>query len=210
MNTQIQFCDHQFFDCDCGSQRYTLDGHDITISVPEGAVAEGEKVCFEVGVATYGPFKFPKNIQPVSPILWLYPREANVVLKKPLQVIIPHCLTGLTNDGLRKSQVCFIQSDRNGRYIKGCYHFHRYSNNNNFLFDTYGVLETLQFGLFGFAKLGYASQMGMGYCLAHIYLPLSPPTYSFHFCALYNLPTHKKVSKIITIIMCLIIVPLIL
>ena len=104
------FNDHPTLECDCSSQQYTLDGHDVTIIIPEGAVAEGEKVCFRVDVAMYGPFVFPKNTQLISPIVWLHSLEEGCVkLIKPLQIVIPHCLAGLTKDGLLRRQVYFYQ-----------------------------------------------------------------------------------------------------
>ena len=187
----------QRFKCDCSSQKYTLDGHDITLIIPEGAVADGEKVELDIGVAMYGPFIFPENTQPVSPILWLYPQKANVKLKKPLQVIIPHCLAGLTEDDLHQHHVCFMKSDYKDSDAVGQYHFSQYSNDKSFLFDNYGALETLHFGLFGLAKLGNTNRLKMNYSLARVYLPASPPMYSFHFYALYNLPTHKRVCKLL-------------
>ena len=42
----VPFLDHQILEIDFSSQRYTLDGHDITLRIPEGAVAEGEKIHF--------------------------------------------------------------------------------------------------------------------------------------------------------------------
>lgn len=191
---QTDFYFSQRFKCDCSSQKYILDGHDIMIIIPEGAVADGEKVELDIGVAMYGPFIFPENTQPVSPILWLYPQKAPVELKKPLQVIIPHCLTGLTKDGLRQRQVCFMKSDID---TDSQYHFSQYSSDKDFLFDNYGALETLHFGLFGFAKLGNTHQLRMNYSLARVYLPSSPPIYSFHFYAIFNLPTHKRVCKLL-------------
>ena len=197
---QIHFFDRQLLECDCSSKKYTLDGHEITIIIPEGAVAEGEKVHFEVCVAMYGPFIFPENTQPISPILWLYPMEANIELKKPLQVIIPHCVAGLTKDGLHQHQVCFIKSDCKDRDANGYYHFSQCSSNNNFLFEGYGVLETSCFGLFGFAKLRCTSEISVRYCLARVCLPPSPPTYTFHLYVIYNLPTHKKVCHYMTVL----------
>ena len=191
---QIHFSFSQRFKCDCSSQKYTLDGHEITIIIPEGAVADEEKIEFDMSVAMYGPFIFPENIQPISPILWLYPHEAKVNLKKPFQIIIPHCLARLTKESLHQGQVCFIRSDHKNSDTDGYYHFSQYASNNDFLFDNYGVVETPHFGLFGIAKCGNA-QSSMSYCLARVYLPPSPPTYSFHFYALYNLPTHKRVCK---------------
>ena len=59
----VPFLDHQMLEIDCAGQEYTnnIIDHDITLKIPEGAVAKGEKIHFEVGVAMYGPFIFPEN-----------------------------------------------------------------------------------------------------------------------------------------------------
>ena len=78
---------------------YTFEDHDITLIVPEGALAKDQTVHFEFDAAVYGPFIFPKNVCPISPIVWLYPLEKDVKLKKSFQLILPHFLTELTIGG---------------------------------------------------------------------------------------------------------------
>ena len=63
----VPFLDHQILECDRAGREYTNVDHDITLRIPEGAVAEGEKIHFEVGVAMYGPFMFPENTQVGNP-----------------------------------------------------------------------------------------------------------------------------------------------
>ena len=96
---------------DCDGREYTNIDHDITLRIPEGAVAEGEKVHFEVGVAMYGPFIFPENTQPISPILWLCLLEEDVELKKPFQVILPHYLTGLNEEKMKQHKIRFVKAN---------------------------------------------------------------------------------------------------
>ena len=106
----VPFLNHQLLECNCNGREYTNVGYNITLRIwPEGAVAEGEKVHFEVGVATYGPFIFPENTQPIPPILWLCLLEQDVELKKLFQVVLPHYLTGWTEqrkDRISPSQIC--------------------------------------------------------------------------------------------------------
>ena len=87
--------------------------HDITLRIPEGAVAEGEKIHFEVGVAMYGPFVFPENTQPISPILWLCVVEGDAQLRKPFQIVLPHYLTGLSKEKIEYHQVRFAKANHN-------------------------------------------------------------------------------------------------
>ena len=64
-----------------------------------------------LGVATYGPFIFPENTQPISPTLWLCLLEEDVELKKPFQVILPHYLTGLSKERIQNHQVGFAKAN---------------------------------------------------------------------------------------------------
>ena len=58
-------------ECDFNGREYTNVDHDFTLRIPKGAVAEGEKVHFEIAVAMCGPFNFPEGTKVISPILWL-------------------------------------------------------------------------------------------------------------------------------------------
>ena len=88
----IPFLHHTALECD---QEYTIQNHDITLRIPEGAVPLGKKIQLEAAVAMYGPFKFEKEPELISPTLWLCFKEG-VTLNKPIHVILPHFLTGLT------------------------------------------------------------------------------------------------------------------
>ena len=109
----VPFLDHQMLEIDCAGREYTnnIIDHDITLKIPEGTVAKGEKIHFEVGVAMYGPFIFPENTQPISPILWLCLLEEDVELKKPFQVILPHYLTGLSEDSMEQHKIRFVKAN---------------------------------------------------------------------------------------------------
>ena len=108
---QVPFLHHQLFECDCNGQEYTTEEHDITLRIPEGAVPKGEKIHFEIGVAMHGPFTFPENMRPVSPVVWLCILEEGVELKKPFQLILPHFLTGLSRERLQFHQIQFAKAN---------------------------------------------------------------------------------------------------
>lgn len=85
----------QVFTCDNSGKRYTLDGHDISVSVPPGAVAKGSLVTITAGVLLSGPFMFQagQSFVPVSPILHLSVQgKLHVGLKKPITLTFPHFL----------------------------------------------------------------------------------------------------------------------
>ena len=101
---------HTILECEHSGLKYTFEDYDITLNIPEGAVAENQKIHIEIAVTMYGPFAFPTNTQPISPIVWLCLLEKDAKLKKPFQLILPHFLTGLTKGELRNHQVGFAKA----------------------------------------------------------------------------------------------------
>ena len=104
------------FECDYDGMEHTIEEHDITLRIPEGAVTKGEKIHIEIGVVMYGPFAFPENTRPISPILWLCFVNKDIALKKDFQIILPHFLTGLTTEELHYHQVGFVKANHNQKY----------------------------------------------------------------------------------------------
>ena len=199
---QVPFLDHQMLECDCNGREYTNVDHDITLRIPEGAVAEGEKVHFEVGVAMYGPFIFPENIQPISPILWLCLLEEDAQLKKPFQVILPHYLTGLSKEEIKHHQVGFAKANHN--YIlfmnnQMSYKFQNCESKPFFLassgYRNYGVLVSKHCCFYCLqAKQTHELAMDAGYCLVRIESSLSPQRNEIYFSAIFFLDTCLRVS----------------
>ena len=75
----IPFMHHCILKCDYHGLEYTFDDHDITLNVPEGAVAENEIIHIEIDTTIYGPlwfFCFPKKRSAyLTYYLALYARE---------------------------------------------------------------------------------------------------------------------------------------
>ena len=197
----VPFLDHQMLECDCNGREYTNVDHDITLRIPEGAVAEGEMVHFEVGVAMYGPFIFPENTQPISPILWLCLLEEDVELKKPFQVILPHCLTGLTKERIEYHQVVLAKANHSDvTYMDNqmSYKFQR-CDVKPLLASTgyrnYGVLVSKHCCFYCLqAQKTHELAMDAGYCLARIeYFP-SPQWNEIYFSSIFFLETCLRVS----------------
>lgn len=94
------------FTCESSGKRYTLEWHDISVSIPPGAVAKGSVVTITAGVLLSGPFVFQAGqpFVPVSPILLLsHHGKLHLGLKKPITLTFPHfldqasrCLQNLT------------------------------------------------------------------------------------------------------------------
>ena len=53
----------------------------------------GDSITIDIGVALFGPFQYPPNIRPVSPVFWITVRgQENYQFLKPLRVTMEHCL----------------------------------------------------------------------------------------------------------------------
>ncbi|MCG8625377.1 MAG: hypothetical protein MJE68_25695, partial [Proteobacteria bacterium] len=88
-------------------REYTNVDHDITLRIPKGAIAEEEKVHFEIAVAMYGPLNFQEGTKLISPILWLCLLEEGATLRKPVEVVLPHCLSG----DIDQYGICFLKAN---------------------------------------------------------------------------------------------------
>ena len=106
----MPFLRHQVLECDCRGLQYTIENHDITLRIPEGAIPEGKQAHIEIDVAAYGPFIFPKNTQPISPIVWLCILEKDIQLQKPFQLILPYFLMQLTKENIQDHQIEFVKA----------------------------------------------------------------------------------------------------
>ena len=202
----VPFLDHQMLEIDCNGREYTNVDHDITLRIPKGAVAEGEKVHFEVGVAMYGPFIFPKNTQPISPILWLCLLEEDVELRKPFQVILPHYLTGLSRERIIYHQVTFAKAHHsNFAFVDDqiIYRFQHCVSNSQILhassgYRNYGVLVS-DHCCFYCLQANQTPELAMdaGYCLVRIESDSSfhPQWNETHFSAIFFLDTCLRVSN---------------
>ena len=197
---QVPFLDHEVIECDCNGREYTIEEHDITLKIPEGAVGVDEKIHFEIGVAMYGPFNFPENTQPISPILWLCVLEEDVELKRPFQIILPHFLIGLTKDRVIHHQAGFAKASHN--------HFVFHNQQVYYDFDPceaktlfassgrrgYGVISLSHCCFYCLlAKQTPELAMDAGYCLVRIETLFAPQIKEITFCASYFLDTCLKV-----------------
>ena len=147
---KIPFLYHNVFDCSSNGCELDIFDYDITITVPEGAIAEGERKCLEVGVAMFGPFNFTNDSQPISPILWLCFLDDDFVLKKPIRVTLPHFLKGIARSDLQNHHVTFSKANHRDSHLEDGSIFYTFKPiEGDFTADftssgdkSYGVLET--------------------------------------------------------------------
>ena len=195
----VPFLYHEVIECNYKAQNYTIDGHDITLRIPEGAVAEGERVHFEIAVAMYGPFKLPGNARPISPIVWVCLLEEDVKLKKPFQLIVPHFLSLISEERIRYHNVKFSKANHNICYSNNKLHYEFQDCDTTPLFTSigyrsYGVLITNHF-CFYCLKANHTPELAndAGYSLVRIETPLTPNRNEIDFVTIYLLETCLRV-----------------
>ena len=69
-----------------GGTFYSFD-HEVTVTVPTGAIPEGRQAELKFAATLFAPVKFTPDIIPVSAIIWLC---MNVELKNPITLCLPH------------------------------------------------------------------------------------------------------------------------
>ena len=77
--------------------------HKVSIRIPPGAVPHNSQIILEISVMMFGPFIFPDNLKPISPILRVCGGPVDMDLMKPVEIALPHCLDikGVTAKELR-------------------------------------------------------------------------------------------------------------
>ena len=200
---------------DSSGGEYKSNNHGITISIPKGAIPQGEAVHMEVAVALFGPFQFSDGKRPISPILWLCPQE-DVAFQKPIIIVLPHMLTDVCNKDVDKFGIQFAKADHTDYRVTP-------TGTKEYIFKPYKSEVALQASSGKHCALlkanhccflclemkqqnkvtpEVARQMAKktGYfiycveCLQSPYPSTSPPRDVIYFCVSFMLPTCMKVS----------------
>ena len=188
---------------ECGPQgtSVNLREHDIQINVPPGAT--DRKIEMEFAVCLSGPFKFPANMRPVSPILWICTKEAIKRFKKPIEVTLPHIFPELSEQEIVELHLGFVKADHSKDFSilddgSRSYSFSEIKGSGSHLQGGYGILNInhccylcIQSTDNNRAIAGKAH-----YCLSQFHDQF---TYERRnvviFCATYSLKTCLKVSN---------------
>ena len=204
---QIPFMYHQILKCDRNEQLLTITEHDITLKIPEGAVADNDTFHLEVAVAMYAPIMFglSENIQPVSPVLWLCPLQTDTKLMKPFQIVLPHFLAGLSEDKAKQYSIGFAQASHDCSPLHDdqnsiCYNFKPCATQIEFTSTgckSYGILTTQDCCLYCI-KANKIPQIATDakYCLVCIERLLTPSITELSFAAIYFLSTCFQVGDL--------------
>lgn len=198
--TQVPFLYSHLLTCDNNGIEFSIAEHDITLRIPKGAVSAGTTIHLEIGVAMYGPFNFVKT-RPISPIFWLCIRE-DAHLQKPLQIILPHFLPGLTSENSHLYGVNFAKAShhKSSAAEQVAYDFSKCETKPYFAssgFRHYGILQTKHCCFYCIeAKFTPELAHKADYYLVQIEFS-SNPKYEIHYCAIYFLDTCIRVSIIL-------------
>ena len=185
--------------CDDHGLEFTFEKCDVSIKVPKGALAVGEKIHIEVAVMPmYGPFQFPNGARLISPVVWLCPLEKNVKLKRPFLITLPHILTGLTDKKAQYYDIQFNKANHNDQ-ASDAYDFQPAKGSLYLSSEgdqSYGTLSTHHFCYICItAKDRPELRMDAGYCLTRIKSHVAQLRYETYFCVSYYLKTCLQVIQ---------------
>ena len=101
---------------------HTDDRHGFSITFPPGCLEPNLRITLTIGVMMYGPFQFPDDVTPVSPLLWVFGDTEDVRLLKNATIVLPHCLD-IDEKDKRGVEILFMKASPNHFSNKGMYMF---------------------------------------------------------------------------------------
>ena len=179
----------------------------VYIDIPRGAVPESCLLRVEVGVCLYGPFEFPDNLYPITPVLMMHPRH-DIQLNKRLRIMLPHVIESAEDtdievlgiEVIKGSPSCVLgDSDR--------YVFNTVIKDSDISFCTLEGKGYLTFHLSHFCFIAVrASTMRVnaercGYCICPLFRPTSSKNFEYHLCVTYYMDTFHEVCEFITMML---------
>ena len=181
---------------DSNGGHYINQDHGVGLTVPMGAIPEGERVTIEIGVSLTCPVSFPSETRPVSAIVSMCVVDhPNYSFKKPVEVRLTHCLDIASEKDVNELEVGFIKSGHN------LFCFHKAEGKSTFEPGTNcGLLTTHHFCCFCIsASKKKADLSKINYRLIKV-TPADDCTASLRwktrYCITYFLPTCLQVSVI--------------
>lgn len=126
------------FKVDRNGGKYTINSHDVSLTVPSSAIKEDDAtiIDMEVGLMLNGPFVFPPHVRPISPIAWICIRN-KASLCKPIDITLPHFLNISNQDDAKKLGVRFMKASHHARVLE--------DGKKRFIFDRIGNDTTTKF-----------------------------------------------------------------
>ena len=105
-----------------------IEEHNVTITIPKGAIEKGYVVEVEIAVSLFGPHKLPKGYIRISPYVWI---GANYGFKKPLKIEIEHHGVVLKDDDILLLCVMEASNKNKADYSSDEYEMLHVATHNN-------------------------------------------------------------------------------
>ena len=175
--------------------QYTSQYHDIRITVPKGAIKKHAVVELQVKVTLHGPYTFPDEKRPISPIVWVG-MSPNIKFKRPIEIRIPH-FAEISPESLNE-ELIFLKTTDWKKTVKTygkLYRFFQVAENNQHFNNNHGTVSTKEACFFCIAgDISSNSTLTANYCL----LPVIPrqitqPTWKIHYYFTYLLKSYIHV-----------------
>ena len=115
---------------------HTNDCYGFSITFPPGSLLSNQKIILTIGVMTRGPFVFPDNVVPISPILWVCGNCCDVKLLKNATIVLQHCLDIEKRDD-RGIEILFMKAHVNHHCIVS-------GNKRRYVFESVGNAAVLE------------------------------------------------------------------
>ena len=125
---------------------YHNEQNDFRLKIPEGAIPEGQRVTIDIGVALYGPIRWPQGFRPVPPVFWICVRGRNdFQFRKPVEITIDHCLRLDRGTDIQSLGLTFVKA-RHSQNNSGKYELSPANGAQDFHSDLcHGTLTTNHF-----------------------------------------------------------------
>ena len=183
--------------CDSAGIEHTIQGHDITLKIPKGAVPVGTTLTLDYAIKLSGPFTYPPNMRPISATLWMCHQE-NTTLLKPIEVTMPHIIRPQASTCLEELEIGFAKA--NHSVTEGKHKFALLTSEKQENFSkkniSYRTLHTTHccFVCILSKDIDHKIVQNAGFCLSTaVSRPLKSPV-EIHVIASYLLCTCLKVS----------------
>ena len=169
--------------------------HNYKMVIPKGAVPNGKSVSIQHGVVPngpFGPFRFPANIKPVSPIVG-FSSNRNFEFQMPLQMTLPHCVHDVDC-----KEIVFLKAkhsssvmDDNGENV---FHFEQIDTKISLTSDSATVdVEHMCLNCLGVYDKNFTDKAR--FCIIEaIPKHMGRNPFKIHFCVCYFLETCIKVT----------------
>ena len=183
--------------CTCSGGRYTNKVHDVSLKIPSGAIPQGIAMKIEIGVTLSGPFLFPTNTRPISPIVWLCINQSQPTpfgFLKPIEVNLPHYLDLASEDNIRSLQLKYVKASHNCSEVQ-TFHF---DTDGEAVFrprSSYGTIYTQHFCFFCLVAAAQQDLTPSSYYfhMRVVPRPVSSTAWDINFCVGHYLQTFIEV-----------------